>query len=77
MGNKIYCENFNLYLKNLKNETKTNSNNTKIIFWKINSNFFNFFNKNSQEISEINLFDFSNETKNDDNNIYLIGILNI
>ena len=32
-------------------------------------NFFNFFNKNSQEISEINLFDFSNETKNDDNNI--------
>ena len=75
MGNKIYCENFNLYLKNLKNETKTNSNNTKIIFWKINTNFFNFFNKNSQEISEINLFDYFNETKNDDNNIYLIGIL--
>ena len=72
MGNKIYCENFNLYLKNLKNET--NSNNTKIIFWKINTNFFNFFNKNSQEISEINLFDYFNETKNDDN-IYLIGIL--
>ena len=77
MGNKIYCENFNSNLKNIKNEKiiETNSN-TKIIFWKINTNFFqfNFFNKNSQEISEINLFDYFNETKNDDN-IYLIGIL--
>jgi protein-tyrosine phosphatase len=77
MGNKIYCENFNSNLKNLNNEKiiETNSN-TKIIFWKINTNFFqfNFFNKNSQEISEINLFDYFNETKNDDN-IYLIGIL--
>ncbi len=54
MGNKIYSENFNLNLKNIKNEKiiETNSN-TKIIFWKINTNFFqfNFFNKNSQEIS--------------------------
>ena len=77
MGNKIYCENFNSNLKNIKNEKiiETNSN-TKMIFWKINTNFFqfNFFNKNSQEISEINLFDYFNETKNDDN-IYLIGIL--
>ena len=77
MGNKIYCENFNSNLKNLNNEKiiETNSN-TKMIFWKINTNFFqfNFFNKNSQEISEINLFDYFNETKNDDN-IYLIGIL--
>ena len=77
MGNKIYCENFNSYLINEKKEKINETNiNTKIIFWIINTNFFhfNFFNKNFQEISEINLFYSFNETKNDDN-IYLIGIL--
>ena len=77
MGNKIYCENFNSYLINEKKEKINETNiNTKLIFWKINTNFFhfNFFNKNFQEISEINLFYSFNETKNDDN-IYLIGIL--